>query len=402
MKKTVIVSAARTAIGSFGGALQSIPAVELGAAVIAEALKRASVPPERVDEVIMGNVLQAGLGQNPARQAAIKAGLPVEVNAVTINKVCGSGLQAVVLAAQMIQAGDAETVVAGGMESMSQAPFILDKARFGYKLGNGNLVDTIIRDGLTDAYGNYHMAVTAEGLAEKYGISREEQDEFAARSQQKCAKATKEGKFKEEIVPITIPQRKGEPVVFEKDEFPKPDTTIEALRHLKPPFKDGGTVTAGNASGINDGAAAVVIMSEKKAAELCLEPIAEVVSYACAGVEPALMGIGPVRASRKALAKAGLTVADIDLIELNEAFAAQSIAVNREMGWDEENVNVNGGAISLGHPIGASGARILVTLIHEMRRREARYGLSTLCIGGGEGIAMIVERPVSLGNKCPN
>lgn len=392
MPKVVIVSAARTAIGNFGGALQSVSAVELGAAVINEVLSRVCLRKADVDEVIMGNVLQAGLGQNPARQAAIKAGIPVEKSAVTVNKVCGSGLHAVVLAAQAIKSGDSDIVVAGGMESMSLAPFLLDKARFGYKLGNGKLIDTLVYDGLTDVYSQNHMGFTVEDLAGKYNISRDEQDQYAAASQAKCAHAMKEGWFKEEIVPVSISQRKGDPIIFETDEFPRPDTNIEALSRLKPAFRPDGTVTPGNASGINDGSAAVVVMTEEKALEMGFKPIAEIVSYAVAGVDPAFMGIGPVGASRKALVKAGLSMGDIDLIEMNEAFALQSIAVNKDMGWDESKVNVNGGAIALGHPIGASGCRVLVTLLHAMHRRSSVYGLSTLCIGGGEGIAMIVKR----------
>ncbi len=392
MRKSVIVSAVRTAIGSFNGALSSVPAIELGITVISEVIKRALLNSEDVDEVIMGNVLQAGLGQNPARQAGLGAELPTKIYALTVNEVCASGLKAVALAAQAIKTGNAEVVVAGGMENMSRAPFLLDKARFGYRLGDGELVDSLVHDGLWDIYNNYHMGITAENLAEKYTISRKEQDIFAAYTQKECAQAIKEGKFKEEIVATNIPQRKGEPILFNTDEFPKPETTMEKLSSLKPAFKQNGTITAGNASGINDGAAALVVMAEEKAKSLELEPMAEIVSYASAGVEPAFMGWGAVPATRKALDRAHLKIDELDLIELNEAFAAQSIAVNREMGWDESKVNVNGGAIALGHPIGASGARILVTLLYEMRRRKAKCGLATLCVGGGEGMALIVKR----------
>jgi acetyl-CoA C-acetyltransferase len=392
MPKVVIVSAARTAIGNFGGTLQSVTAVELGAIVIKEVISRASLEPVDIDEVIMGNVLQAGLGQNPARQSAIRAGIPVEKSALTVNKVCGSGLQAVVLAAQAIKSGDADIIVAGGMENMSLAPFLLDKARFGYKLGNGNLIDSLVYDGLTDVYSNKHMGFTVEDLATKYEITREAQDQYAVNSQAKCARAINEGWFRNEIVPVSIPQRKGDQILFDTDEFPRSDTNIEALGRLKPAFRPDGTVTPGNASGINDGAAAVVVMSEEKAAEMGIKPLAEIVSYATAGVDPGYMGIGPVGASRKALDKAGLSIDDIDLIELNEAFASQSIAVNKEMGWDESKVNIGGGAIALGHPIGASGTRVLVTLLYAMDRTTSAYGLSTLCIGGGEGIAMVVKR----------
>lgn len=392
MREAVIVAGARTAIGTFGGTLAGVPASELGAVVIKEVLRRARVEPCEVDEVIMGNILQAGQGQNPARQAAIKAGVPVEVPSMTINKVCGSGLKAVVLAAQAIMLGEAETVVAGGMENMNQAPYLLDKARTGYRMGHGELVDSMIKDGLWCIFTDAHMGITAENLAERYGISREEQDEFAVWSQEKAIRAIEAGRFDEEIVPVEIPQRKGEPIRFARDEHPRPGTTKEKLAALKPAFKKDGTVTAGNASGINDGAAAVVVMSGEKARSLGIEPLARIRSYASAGVEPPVMGIGPVPATRKALARADLTLDRIDLIEANEAFAAQSLAVARELKWDFERVNVNGGAIALGHPIGASGARILVTLLHEMARRGAGLGLATLCIGGGMGIAAIVER----------
>jgi acetyl-CoA C-acetyltransferase len=392
MKKVVIASAVRTAIGSFGGSLAGVSAVDLGATVIKEALNRAKIKPDMVDEVFMGCVLQAALGQNVARQASIRAGIPVEVPTMTINKVCGSGLRSVSLAFQSILTGDNEIVVAGGTENMSQAPYYLPKARWGLRMGNGEVVDGMIYDGLWDIFNGYHMGITAENLAEKYGITREEQDEFAAASQQKAEKAIKEGKFKDEIIPVEIPQRKGDPVIFDTDEFPRPGTTVEKLAKLKPAFKKDGTVTAGNASGINDGAAALVIMSEEKAEELGVEPLATIVAWASGGVDPSIMGIGPVPATKKAMEKAGLTVNDMDLIEANEAFAAQSIAVARELKFDMERVNVNGGAIALGHPIGASGARILVTLLHEMKKRNSGYGLATLCIGGGMGTSLIVKR----------
>lgn len=392
MKRAVIVSAVRTAIGSFGGSLATTPVAELGALVIREALTRIGLRGDQVDEVIMGNVLQAGLGQNPARQAAIKAGIPHDVPSYTVNKVCGSGLKAVSLAVGAVLLGDAEVVVAGGMENMSLAPYLLEKARSGYRMGNAELIDSMIKDGLWDAFNNYHMGITAENLAEKYGISRAEQDAFAVWSQEKAERAIRGGKFKEEIVPVVIPQRKGDPLVFAQDEFPRFGTTLEKLAVLKPAFKEGGTVTAGNASGINDGAAVVVVMSAEKAQSLGLTPLACVKSYASAGVDPRYMGLGPVPATRKALAKAGLRLEDLDLLEVNEAFAAQSLAVARELKWDPEKVNVNGGAIALGHPIGASGARILVTLLYELKRRQAQLGLATLCIGGGQGIAMVLER----------
>lgn len=392
MRQAVIVSAVRTAVGTFGGTLADVPAWELGAVVIAEALRRAQLEPSDVDEVIMGNILQAGQGQNPARQAAIKAGIPVKVPSMTINKVCGSGLKAVVLAAQAVMLGDADVVVAGGMESMNQAPYLLAKARTGYRMGHGELLDSMIKDGLWCALTNVHMGITAENLAEKYAISRQEQDEFALLSQQRAEKAITEGRFDEEIVPVEIPRKKGEVVRFARDEHPRFGTTLEKLAALRPAFKKDGTVTAGNASGINDGAAAVVVMSQERAASCGLESMATIRSYASAGVQPSEMGLGPVPSTRKALAKADLTLDQIDLIEANEAFAAQSLAVTRELGWDLERVNVNGGAIALGHPIGASGARILVTLLHEMKRRGARLGLATLCVGGGMGVTVIVHR----------
>lgn len=392
MRKTVIVAAARTAIGSFCGILKNTKTVDLGASAIAEAIKRAGITVEQIDEVIMGNVLQAGLGQNPARQAAFRAGIPKEADAITLNKVCGSGLEAVVRAAQSIIVGDAEIVVAGGMENMSLAPYLLEKARSGYRLGNGELSDSLLKDGLWCVYGNHHMGITAETVAKQFSISRSDQDAFAAESQAKCANALKNGKFRKEIVPLRIPQLKKDDILFETDEFPRPDTSLEKLAALSPVFIKDGTVTAGNASGINDGAAAVVVMSEEKCRALGLTPLAEIIAYASAGVDPALMGMGPVPATKKALAKAGLSLEQMDLIELNEAFAAQSLAVIHELGIPREKLNVNGGAIALGHPIGASGARILVTLLYEMQRRNAVYGLATLCIGGGQGISMIVKR----------
>ncbi|RJQ31284.1 MAG: acetyl-CoA C-acetyltransferase [Peptococcaceae bacterium] len=391
MHKAVIVGAVRTAVGKYGGTLVEVPATEQGALVIAEALRRSGLEGRQVDEVLMGNVLQAGLGQNPARQAAVKAGIPYEVPAATINKVCGSGLKTVGLAAQLIAAGEADVIVAGGMENMSAAPYLIEKARWGYRMGDGKLVDSMIRDGLWCAFGDVHMGVTAENVAARYGVSREDQDRFSAESQQKAIAAIDTGKFKEEIVPVAIPQKKGEPVQFAVDEFPRRGTTMEELAKLKPAFKKEGTVTAGNASGINDGAAAVVVMSAAKASELGLKPLFAIKAFAVAGVDPAYMGMGPVSASRKALAKAGLSIADLDLIEANEAFAAQAVAVCRELALPAEKVNVNGGAVALGHPIGASGARILVTLLYELKRRGGRYGLATLCIGGGQGAAMIVE-----------
>ena len=391
-KKVVLAGACRTAIGKMGGALSSIPAVDLGSIVIKEALNRAGVPADQVDHVYMGCVIQAGLGQNVARQASIKAGLPIECPAVTVNVVCGSGLNAVNMAAQMIQAGDADIVVAGGMESMSRAPFALPNARFGYRMNNGVLVDTMIKDALWDAFNDYHMMITAENVAEQWGISREELDEFSANSQQKCEAAQKAGKFKDEIVPVEVKQKK-QVVVVDTDEGPRAGTTAESLSKLRCcSGKADGLVTAGNASGINDGAAAVVVMSREKAKELGVTPMASFVTGALAGVDPSIMGVGPVAASKKVLAKANLTIDDIDLIEANEAFAAQSIAVARDLNFDMSKVNVNGGAIALGHPVGASGCRILVTLLHEMQKRDSKKGLATLCIGGGMGCATIVER----------
>ena len=393
MKEVVIASAVRTAIGSFGGSLKDVPAVELGATVIKEALNRANIKGEQVDEVIMGNVIQAGLGQNVARQATLKAGLPNEVPAMTINKVCGSGLRAVSLAAQMIKAGDCDVVVAGGMENMSQGPYVLKTSRWGQRMGDGKMVDTMINDALWDAFNNYHMGVTAENIAKQWNLSREEQDAFSAASQQKAEAAIKAGKFKDEIVPVVIPQRKGEPKVFDTDEFPRFGTTPETLAKLRPAFIKDGTVTAGNASGINDGAAAFVIMSAEKAEELGVKPLAKIVSYGSKGLDPAIMGYGPFHATKKALEEANLTIEDMDLIEANEAFAAQSLAVAKDLKFDMEKVNVNGGAISLGHPVGASGARILTTLLYEMdKRKDTKLGLATLCIGGGMGTALIVEK----------
>ncbi|CAB3396272.1 acetyl-CoA C-acetyltransferase [Kyrpidia spormannii] len=391
MVDVVITSAVRTAVGTFQGALSRVPAPELGAAVLKEAAARGGVDPQRLDEVIMGNVLQAGLGQNPARQAAMKAGIPQEVPSMTINKVCGSGLKAVMLAAQAIRAGDAEMLLAGGMENMSRAPYLTEGARSGLRMGHAELVDSMIKDGLWCAFTDVHMGITAENVAERYGLTREEQDAFALRSQRRAAAAIAEGRFKDEIVPVEIRGRKGEVSVFDTDEHPRPSTTAEALAKLRPAFKKDGTVTAGNASGLNDGAAALAVMSAARATESGAKPLVRVVSYASAGLDPAVMGLGPIYATRKALDRAGLTMADIGLVEANEAFAAQSLAVARELNIPDEILNVNGGAIALGHPIGASGARILVTLIHEMKRRGVRYGLATLCIGGGQGAAMIVE-----------
>ena len=392
MKEVVIVSACRTAIGKFGGTLKDVPAVELGAVVIKEAVKRAGIKPEQVEEVVMGNVLQAGLGQNPARQASLKAGMPIETPAMTINKVCGSGLRCVSLAAQMIKAGDVDVVVAGGMENMSAAPFVVPKARWGYRMGNGVLVDTMIKDGLWDAFNDYHMGMTAENIAERFGVSREDQDALGLRSQELACKAIKDGVFKSQIVPVTIHTKKKGDIIFDTDEFPREGSTIEGLAKLKPAFKrDGGTVTAGNASGINDSAAAFVVMSADKAKELGLKPLAKIVSYASAGVDPAIMGTGPVPSSKKALEKAGLTVKDLDLVEANEAFAAQAVYCCRELGFDMDKVNIHGGAIALGHPIGASGARILVTLLYGLKEVGGKYGLATLCIGGGQGTACVVE-----------
>lgn len=392
MREVVIVSAVRTPLGSFGGALENFTGAELGAIVIKEALKRAGILPAQVEEVIMGNVLSAAAGQNPARQAAMKAGIPQEVPAWTLNKVCGSGLKSVICGAQAILAGDADIIVAGGMECMSSSAYALPKARKGYRMGNDSLVDTMIMDGLTDAFHNIHMGLTAENIAEQFQISREDQDALALRSQNRAEAAIQSGLFDEEIVAVEIPQKRGEPLVFSQDEFPRFGTTADTLTKLRPAFKKEGTVTAGNASGINDGAAAVVVMSKEKAEELGLAVLAKITSWASAGVDPLIMGTGPIPATRKALAKAGLTIADIDLVEANEAFAAQAAIVTRELGLDVEKTNVNGGSIALGHPIGASGTRVLVTLLHELKRRDGQRGLATLCIGGGQGVSLIVER----------
>jgi acetyl-CoA C-acetyltransferase len=392
MTDVVIVAAGRTAVGSFNGALAKIPAAELGAHVIRSLLAKSGIKPEQVSEVLMGQVLAGGAGQNPARQALIKAGLPEMVPAMTINKVCGSGLKATHLAAQAIKAGDAEIVIAGGQENMSLAPHLLQGSRDGYRMGDAKIVDSMILDGLWDVFNQYHMGVTAENVAKQYGVTREEQDAFAAASQQKAEAAQKAGRFKDEIIPLEIPQRKGPAVVFDTDEYPKHGTTAEKLAALKPAFDKAGTVTAGNASGINDGAAAVIMMSAKKAQELGLKPLVRIAAYSSAGVDPKIMGMGPVPASKLCLSKAGWTKDSPDLMEINEAFAAQAIGVNKEMGWDTKKINVNGGAIAIGHPIGASGCRILVTLIHEMIKRDAKKGLASLCIGGGMGVALAVER----------
>ena len=392
MKKIVLAGACRTAIGTMGGALSTVPAAELGSIVIKEALNRAGVAAEQVDHVYMGCVIQAGLGQNVARQASLKAGLPVTTPAVTVNVVCGSGLNCVNMAAQMIEAGDADIVVAGGMENMSLAPYAMMKGRYGYRMGNATLVDTMVNDALWDAFNNYHMGITAENVAEQWGLTREELDEFSVWSQQKAEKAMAEGKFKDEIVPVEVKVKKGT-VIVDTDEGPRPGTTMEALAKLKPAFKkDGGIVTAGNASGINDGAAAIVVMSEEKAKELGVKPMATWVGGALGGVDPSIMGVGPVAAVNKLMKKIDMKVSDMDLIEANEAFAAQSLAVGRDLGFDMDKLNVNGGAIALGHPVGASGCRILVTLLHEMQKRDAKTGLATLCIGGGMGCATVVKR----------
>lgn len=392
MKQAVIVSAVRTPVGSYGGAFKDVSAVTLGATAVKEAMERINLDPKMVDEVIYGNVLQAGQGQNVARQVAIHAGIPDYVTSYTINKVCGSGLKTVALAAQAIKAGDAEIIVAGGTENMSQAPYLLPNNRWGQRMGNGQVIDYMVADGLTDIFNNYHMGITAENIVEKYGLTREEQDTLSYNSQIRAEKAIKEGRFKEEIVPVVIPQRKGDPVIVDTDEYPKFGTTMDTLGKLKPAFKKDGTVTAGNASGINDGAAAIIVMSKEKAEELGLKILAEITSYASGGVDPAIMGTGPIPASTKALEKANMKIEDIDLVEANEAFAAQALSVAKDLNFDMEKVNVNGGAIAIGHPIGASGARILVTLLHEMEKRDAKNGLATLCIGGGQGIAMVVKR----------
>jgi acetyl-CoA C-acetyltransferase len=392
MREAVIVSAVRTPIGSFGGSLKEVSAVKLGAIAAKEAIKRANVNPGIIDEVVFGNVLQAGLGQNVARQVSIEAGIPVEVPSMTINKVCGSGLKTVILAAQAVMLGEADVVLAGGAENMSLSSYVMPNARWGQRMGNGKLVDTMVNDGLWDAFNDYHMGITAENIAEQWNITREAQDKFALESQLRAEKAIKAGRFKDEIVPVEIPQKKGNPVVVDTDEYPRFGATIEGLAKLKPAFKKDGTVTAGNASGINDGAAAVIVMSKEKAEELGITPLATIVSFASAGVDPKIMGYGPVPASKKALKKANMTIADIELAEANEAFAAQSLAVVKDLELNLDKTNVNGGAIALGHPIGCSGTRILVTLIHEMIKRDAKTGLATLCIGGGQGTALIVKR----------
>jgi acetyl-CoA C-acetyltransferase len=388
----VIVAAGRTAIGSFSGALAGIPASELGAKVITGLLERTKLSPEQIDEVILGQVLTAGCGQNPARQATLGAGLPQEVPAMTINKVCGSGLKAVHLAMQAVACGDAEIVIAGGQENMSLSPHVVPGSRKGQTMGDWKLKDSMIVDGLWDAFNQYHMGVTAENIASKFEFSREAQDQFAAASQQKAEAAQKANRFRDEIIPVEIPQRRGDPVIFDSDEFPRHGTTAETLGKLRPAFDRDGTVTAGNASGLNDGAAAVIVMKESKALELGLTPLARIKAFAASGVDPAIMGTGPITATSKCLAKAGWSVGDLDLVEANEAFAAQAMSVNKELGWDPEKINVNGGAIALGHPIGASGARILVSLLHEMVKRDAKKGLATLCVGGGMGVALAVER----------
>ncbi len=392
MREVVIVSAARTPIGSFGGSLKNVPTKTLGAIAVKEAIKRAGIKPEDIDEVVLGCVLQGALGQNIARQIAMEAGIPKEVPAMTLNKVCGSGLRTVSLAAQIIKAGDADIVVAGGAENMSMAAYATPATRWGARMNNTKMIDMMVNDGLWDAFNDYHMGITAENIAEQWGLTRQELDEFAAASQQKAVAAIKAGKFKDEIVPVEIPQRKGDPVIFDTDEFPRDGVTAESISKLKPAFKKDGMVTAANASGINDSGAALIVMSKEKADELGIKPMCTIKSYASAGVDPSIMGIGPVPSSQKALEKAGMKVEDLDLIEANEAFAAQSVAVGKELGFNKEILNVNGGAIALGHPIGASGARILISLIHEMAKRDAKTGLATLCIGGGQGTAMVVER----------
>ncbi|MDD4781312.1 MAG: acetyl-CoA C-acetyltransferase [Tissierellia bacterium] len=392
MRKVVIVSAARTPIGSFGGGLAPLSAVELGVIAAKEAVKRAGIEPASIEEVYFGNVLGAGLGQNIARQVALGAGAPFETPALTINMVCGSGLRSVSMAAQFVESGHCDVILCGGTESMSNAPYLLPQTRWGQRMGDGQIVDYLIYDGLTDVFNQYHMGITAENVAEKYGITREDQDKFAVRSQNRAEEAQKAGKFKDEIVPIEIHQKKGAPIIIDTDEYPRHGSTLDNMKKLKPAFKKDGTVTAGNASGINDGAAALVIMSKDKADELGIKYLCEVVGYGSAGVDPKIMGIGPVLATQKALAKAGWTVPELDLVEANEAFASQAIAVSNNLGLNQENTNVNGGAIAIGHPIGASGARILVSLIYEMQKRDAKKGLATLCIGGGMGTALLVQR----------
>jgi acetyl-CoA C-acetyltransferase len=391
MEEIVIAGAARSAIGKFGGTLARTPAADLGAHIIRKLLERSGLKPDQVSEVIMGQVLAAGVGQNPARQAAIKAGLPDMIPAMTINKVCGSGLKAVMLAAQSVANGDSDVVIAGGQENMSAAPHVMNGSRDGFRMGDAKLIDSMIVDGLWDVFNQYHMGVTAENVAKEYAVTREEQDEFAVKSQNKAEAAQKAGRFKDEIIPFEIPSKKG-PVIFADDEYPRHGATLEAMKGLKPAFDKNGTVTAANASGINDGAAAVIVTTARKAKELGLKPLARIKAFASAGVDPKYMGMGPVPASKRCLSRAGWTPKDLDLMEINEAFASQAIAVNRQMGWDTTKVNVNGGAIALGHPIGASGCRILVTLLHEMQKRDAKKGLASLCIGGGMGVALAVER----------
>jgi len=392
MKKAVVVSAARTPIGSFGGSLAPLSAVDLGVIAAKEAIKRAGIEPSVIEEVYFGNVLGAGLGQNVARQVTLGAGIPVETPALTINMVCGSGLRAVSMAAQFVESGQCDVILCGGTESMTNAPYLLPKTSWGQRMGDGKIVDYMVYDGLTDVYNQYHMGITAENVAEQYGITKEEQDQFAVQSQNRAEEAQKSGKFKDEIAPVIIPQKKGDPIVIDTDEYPRHGSTVEKMAKLKPAFKKDGTVTAGNASGINDGAAALIIMSKEKADELGIKYLCEVAGYGSAGVDPKVMGIGPVPATKKALANAGWTVDDLDLVEANEAFASQAIAVTRDLGLNPEITNVNGGAIALGHPIGASGARILVSLIYEMGKRDAKKGLATLCIGGGMGTALLVQR----------
>ena len=392
MTEVVIVAARRSPLGSFGGSLKGVSAVDLATTVLTETLKDINLDPKEVNEVILGNVLSAGLGQNVARQIALNSGLPQSTPALTINKVCGSGLKTIMLGAQSILAGDNEVVVVGGTENMSRSPFVVNDARWGARMGNTEMVDTMLKDGLTDAFSGIHMGITAENIAEKFGFTREQQDELAAGSQQKAEAAVKGGRFKEEIVPIPVPQRRGEPVMFDTDEFPRFGTTTETLAKLRPAFKKDGTVTSGNASGINDGAAILVLMSKEKAEALGMTPLVTIASYASSGVDPKIMGTGPIPSTKKALAKAGMTVDDLELVEANEAFAAQALSVITELGLNTEIVNVNGGAIALGHPIGASGARVAVTLIHEMLKRDSKTGLATLCIGGGQGVSLIVKR----------
>ncbi|NLY36294.1 MAG: acetyl-CoA C-acetyltransferase [Tissierellia bacterium] len=392
MREVVIVSAARTAVGSFGGVFKNVSAVELGITAAKAAIERAGITPDQIDEVYIGNVLPAGQGQNVARQVSLGAGVPIEVPAMSINIVCGSGLRSVSLASQLISAGDAEIILVGGTENMTMSPYLVPTARYGARMGDATMVDSMVHDGLWDIFNDYHMGITAENVAEKWGLTREEQDQLAVTSQNRAEAAQKEGRFKDEIVPVLIPQRRGEPVVVEEDEFIRKGATIEAMAKLRPAFKKDGTVTAGSSSGINDGAAMLIVMSKEKADELGIEPLATIAGFATKGVEPSLMGTGPIPASKAALEKAGWTVEDLDLIEANEAFAAQALSVAKDLNFDMDKVNVNGGAIALGHPIGASGARILVTLLYEMKRRDAKKGLATLCIGGGMGTTLLVQR----------